>query len=34
MDADLALLAERFECIRTYSMTGLEALPSWRASTA
>lgn len=27
MDADLALLATRFECIRTYSMTGLEALP-------
>ena len=27
MDADLALLAQRFECIRTYSVTGLEALP-------
>ena len=27
MDADLALLAKSFECIRTYSMTGLEALP-------
>ncbi|MGZ0781959.1 glycoside hydrolase family 17 protein [Pseudomonas saponiphila] len=27
MDADLALLTTRFECIRTYSMTGLEALP-------
>ncbi|MNM58584.1 hypothetical protein D3C81_698170 [compost metagenome] len=27
MDADLALLAQRFECIRTYSMTGLEAIP-------
>ncbi|MDT6921189.1 glycoside hydrolase family 17 protein [Pseudomonas atacamensis] len=27
MDADLALLATRFECIRTYSMTGLDALP-------
>ena len=27
MDADLALLATRFECIRTYSQTGLEALP-------
>ncbi|WP_178116202.1 beta (1-6) glucans synthase [Pseudomonas sp. LD120] len=27
MDADLALLATRFTCIRTYSMTGLEALP-------
>lgn len=27
MDADLALLATRFECIRTYSMSGLEALP-------
>ena len=23
MDADLALLATRFECVRTYSMTGL-----------
>ena len=28
MDADLALLAERFECIRTYSMTGLQAIPA------
>lgn len=28
MDADLALLAERFECIRTYSQTGLEAIPA------
>lgn len=28
MDADLALLATRFECIRTYSMTGLEGLPA------
>ncbi|WP_085577751.1 MULTISPECIES: glycosyl hydrolase family 17 protein [unclassified Pseudomonas] len=28
MDADLALLATRFQCIRTYSMTGLEALPA------
>ena len=27
MDADLALLATRFNCIRTYSQTGLEALP-------
>ena len=27
MDADLALLSKSFECIRTYSMTGLEALP-------
>ncbi|OCX25077.1 glycosyl hydrolase family 17 protein [Pseudomonas graminis] len=27
MDADLALLATRFDCIRTYSMTGMEALP-------
>ena len=27
MDADLALLAQRFECIRTYSMTGLEMIP-------
>lgn len=28
MNADLALLATRFECIRTYSMTGLEAIPA------
>ncbi|WP_369990294.1 beta (1-6) glucans synthase [Pseudomonas xanthosomatis] len=28
MDADLALLAERFQCIRTYSQTGLEAIPA------
>lgn len=27
MDADLALLATRFHCVRTYSMTGLEAMP-------
>jgi exo-beta-1,3-glucanase (GH17 family) len=27
MDSDLALLATRFECVRTYSMTGLEAIP-------
>ncbi|MET1077938.1 MAG: beta (1-6) glucans synthase [Pseudomonas sp.] len=27
MDADLAQLASRFHCIRTYSVTGLEALP-------
>lgn len=27
LDADLALLATRFQCIRTYSMTGLEAIP-------
>ncbi|WP_339507566.1 glycoside hydrolase family 17 protein [Pseudomonas sp. RL_35y_Pfl2_P42] len=27
MDADLALLATRFQCLRTYSMAGLEALP-------
>ena len=27
MDTDLALLAQRFECIRTYSVTGLETLP-------
>lgn len=27
MDADFALLATRFECLRTYSMTGLEGLP-------
>ena len=28
MEADLALLAERFECLRTYSVTGLEELPN------
>ncbi|MFR0672311.1 hypothetical protein ACLUUI_02685 [Enterobacterales bacterium AW_CKDN230030176-1A_HGKHYDSX7] len=28
LDADLALLARRFQCIRTYSMTGLEAIPA------
>lgn len=28
MDADFALLATRFECVRTYSMTGLEGLPA------
>ncbi|WP_349616667.1 beta (1-6) glucans synthase [Azotobacter salinestris] len=28
MDADLALLAERFQCVRTYSMTGMEGLPA------
>ncbi|MGN8261205.1 beta (1-6) glucans synthase [Pseudomonas sp. SMSB3] len=28
MDADLALLAARFQCIRTYSMSGLEAIPA------
>ena len=27
MDSDLALLATRFKCVRTYSMTGLEAIP-------
>ncbi|WP_420824372.1 beta (1-6) glucans synthase [Stutzerimonas kirkiae] len=27
MDADLALLAERFDCIRTYSTSGLEGIP-------
>jgi exo-beta-1,3-glucanase (GH17 family) len=27
MERDLALLATRFECLRTYSVTGLEALP-------
>lgn len=27
MDADLALLARYFSCVRTYSMTGLEELP-------
>ncbi|HEY3699818.1 MAG TPA: glycosyl hydrolase family 17 protein [Spongiibacteraceae bacterium] len=27
MDADLALLAQYFSCVRTYSMTGLEELP-------
>ncbi|PWB36060.1 beta (1-6) glucans synthase [Pseudomonas sp. SDI] len=28
IDADLALLAKRFECIRTYSMAGLEGIPA------
>ena len=28
MEADMALLAERFECLRTYSVTGLEELPN------
>lgn len=28
VDADLALLATRFQCIRTYSMTGLEDIPA------
>ncbi|MHA6193629.1 glycoside hydrolase family 17 protein [Pseudomonas wadenswilerensis] len=28
IDADLALLSQRFECIRTYSMTGLEGIPA------
>jgi exo-beta-1,3-glucanase (GH17 family) len=28
MDADLALLATRFNCVRTYSMSGLEAIPA------
>ncbi|WP_207887962.1 glycosyl hydrolase family 17 protein [Pseudomonas sp. 30_B] len=28
MDADLALLATRFDCVRTYSMTGLEGIPA------
>lgn len=27
MDIDLGLLAKRFNCLRTYSVTGLEALP-------
>lgn len=27
MDADLAVLATRFECVRTYTMVGLDALP-------
>ncbi|MDB6062075.1 MAG: ndvC [Verrucomicrobiaceae bacterium] len=27
MDADLAILAKYFSCVRTYSMTGLEQLP-------
>ncbi|WP_263145521.1 beta (1-6) glucans synthase [Pseudomonas sp. RIT-PI-AD] len=27
MDADFALLATRFSCVRTYSMTGLEGIP-------
>ena len=28
MDADLALLAQRFQCVRTYSMAGLEGVPA------
>ncbi|MGK9064323.1 glycoside hydrolase family 17 protein [Stutzerimonas chloritidismutans] len=28
IDADLALLAKRFDCVRTYSMTGLEDVPA------
>lgn len=28
MDADLAVLARRFHCVRTYSMTGLQAIPA------
>ncbi|MEB0078110.1 glycosyl hydrolase family 17 protein [Pseudomonas sp. CCI3.2] len=28
MDADLALLAKDFQCVRTYSMTGLEDIPA------
>ena len=28
MDADLALLAKRFQCVRTYSMQGLEGIPA------
>ncbi|WP_374442107.1 glycoside hydrolase family 17 protein [Pseudomonas panipatensis] len=28
MDADLALLATRFTCVRTYSMSGLEGIPA------
>lgn len=27
LDTDLALLAQRFSCVRLYSMTGLEAIP-------
>ena len=27
LEADVALLARRFDCLRTYSVTGLEALP-------
>jgi exo-beta-1,3-glucanase (GH17 family) len=27
LEADVALLAQRFDCLRTYSVTGLEALP-------
>ncbi|MCQ4346846.1 beta (1-6) glucans synthase [Pseudomonas stutzeri] len=27
LEADVALLAQRFECLRTYSVTGLEELP-------
>ena len=29
MDTDLALLSRYFSCVRTYSMTGLEQLPSY-----
>jgi exo-beta-1,3-glucanase (GH17 family) len=29
IDADLALLSQRFSCIRTYSVAGLEALPEY-----
>ncbi|MFZ5773981.1 MAG: beta (1-6) glucans synthase [Thermodesulfobacteriota bacterium] len=28
LDEDMAILAQRFECIRTYSVTGLEELPA------
>ncbi len=29
IDADLAILSQRFSCIRTYSVAGLEALPEY-----
>ncbi len=29
IDADLAILSQRFSCIRTYSVAGLEALPQY-----
>ncbi len=29
IDADLAILARRFDCIRTYSVAGLEAIPRY-----
>lgn len=31
IDADLAILSQRFSCIRTYSVAGLEAVPEYAA---